>query len=132
MTITRQDAERLEKSGFTRQEIMEIAQARTPDGKFQPPVDLNDAAWQKTMNLRYNFNIKLRQDFKRTHKRDLTRAQYDGIVNQWYKGGIRKTPFDWLVEAYGKGKKKVSDFIEARQAFARRTHRDLRRNFGVR
>ncbi len=129
MTITNSDAQKLYSAGFTVREIQEIANATDPKGEPQPPIVLDNEAWQKTMQLRFNFNTRLRQDFMRTHKRDLTRMEYDNIVNRWYQGGVKKTPFDWLVDAYGKGNKPKSDFIIARQHFARQQRVILKRAF---
>lgn len=125
MSLDEMDRFQLYEAGFTQKEIKEIAEAVDPKGNPQPPVDLNDAGWQSAIKNRVQFTNRIRANYRLMHGKDLTRMQADRIINQWYKTGQRKTPFDWLNEVYAKGKKIKSDFMKAKQAQIRKQHREL-------
>ncbi len=128
--ISEQDWQRLHNAGFTPREIYDIFNATNRDGSIQN-IDINNSAWQSAISNRQVFTARLRVDFKRKHGRDITRKEHDRIVNQWYKKGLKKTPFDWLVEVYHYGKKRMTNYQKARKAQAQKQHRQLRKQFGV-
>jgi hypothetical protein len=131
MTLKELDKHRLYVAGFTNREIEEIANATDPSGKPQPQIDLDSDAWKATIAHRRQTVAKLRADFKRTHGRELDRMTYDRIIDQWYQRGLKRNPFDWLVEAYAKGKKAKTDFVIARKNRFARVKNELKQSFDI-
>ena len=129
MTLDDIDRWRLYEAGFTAKEISELSGAVTPTGAPQPLIDLNSPAWQSTLTTRRNFTNQLRATYYRVHRKELTRIVHDKIVNQWYKKGLKKSPFDWLKISYQPRIK--TDFIAAAKKRIKKQQYNLKRNFGV-
>jgi hypothetical protein len=125
MTLDQIDKFKLYQAGFTDREIAELDSAVTPKGEKQPDIDLNSPAWQAALKYRNEKTSQLRREYEISHKRPLDRRQYEQIVNQWYRSGKRKSPWDWLKIIYQPRLKK--DFNIAVKTKIRQNQLDLQR-----
>ena len=102
MSISQHDAIRLRQAGFLEHEIQELANAKTVDGKDQPPINLDAAAWQAVLKSRSEWW---------TDKVDRGWSE-DEITNElsnYYKRDRKRTPFDFLRAEYKPPRK--ADYI---------------------
>lgn len=112
----------LYRLGLTKAEINKLDKAVTPSGAPQE-IDLSSPAWTAALQRRTVFAKKARTAYDRTHKRKLTRQQFDRIVDTTFRGNI----FDWLKLTYEPRKK--TDFQEALKARLKRKESSLKRRF---
>ena len=110
MTLSANDAMILQMVGFTDREIKEFADAKTPEGKPQPPINLNSPVWIKVMEARMAKAGQIRTIYHKTHKKKLARSKYEQLVNLWYSKS-KANPWDWLKLIYIP--KKKTDFGNA-------------------
>lgn len=93
MTISSNDADRLRRAGFTEHELDLLANAKTPDGKDQPAIDVGSPAWQSTLKSRREwYDDKIAKGWKDQE-----------IINEvfnYYAADKRRTPFDFLKIEY--------------------------------
>lgn len=107
MTISQRDAERLHQAGFLVTEIEALSVAKMPDGKDQPPINLDSPAWQAVLQSRSSWRDRLVQKG----------WDEEGITNEirdYYRKDDRRSPWDFLKAEY-RPQKKV-DYLEARRA----------------
>lgn len=104
MTLSAADAFRLRLAGFTDYEVMEMANAKTADGKDQPPIDINSSTWKSMMESREKWiSDKI--------NRGWNDEQIDNEVMDYYRRDERRSPFDFLKLEYRPPKK--VDYWEA-------------------
>ncbi len=110
MSLSQSDAERLLSSGFLMHEIDEIANAKALDGSPQPPVDLNNPAWQATMKTRLEW-------WQDKIKRDWTAREIEREIMLYYEGDSKRSPFDFLKAEFSGAKPTYArlDYMEARR-----------------
>jgi hypothetical protein len=107
MTISSEDFDILRKAGFVEYELEQIANAKTPDGKDQPPIDINSPAWRAV--------IKSRREW--TDDKIARGWQLDAIINEvmnYYHKDERRTPFDFLKAEY-RPRKRVDYYAVVRE-----------------
>lgn len=105
MSLNNRDARILFHAGFTRREIAELADARTPAGDIQPPIDLSSPAWLSTLSQRRWWSDKVRAEYLSTHNKLMSRLLYNQIVDAWYAKGKVRSPWDWIKASYRRDKK---------------------------
>ena len=127
MSLTLRDAKILFSVGFTRNEVRELGTAIDPTGKPQLPLDLSSPAWLAALAHRREFANQVLAEYAVTHDKFMPRQMYNRIIDQWYKKGRARTPWDWLKITY-QPKKKI-DFIEAAKRRAQRQEASLRQEF---
>ena len=130
MTITFKDARILMRAGFTKREVDEFNKATQPDGKPQPPIDINSDAWRGALAKRRAWTDRIRAEYSIEHNRQLSPELYERIVNEWYSRSGKRNPFIWLTAGYRKVKPRY-DFMEMarkRQKAMSQIYR-LRRSF---
>ena len=116
MSLSETDAERLRLAGFLQHEIDELSEARTADGKGQPPIHLDSPAWQATMESRRRWlDDKL--------NRNWTEDDIQREIIGYYEKGSQRSPWDFLKAEY-KPPKKI-DYIDARRRRAQTQVREL-------
>lgn len=111
MTISIRDGEYLIKQGFTKQEVNTIAAAIDPEGKPQPPVDLNTNLWQAVIRDREIIVEKIREQWFRDRETTMSRRQQDYIILQWYAQGLVVDVWDWIKFSYRRDKKITSQAV---------------------
>jgi hypothetical protein len=93
MTISSNDSDKLRQAGFTDWEILEIANAKTPDGKDQPPINIDGDAWKAV--------LKSRKEWKDDKiKRGWLDKEIENEIMNYYLKDTRRTPFDFLKAEY--------------------------------
>lgn len=93
MTLSSDDSQRLRSAGFSDWEINELANARTPDGKDQPPINIDGDAWKAVLKSRKEWtDDKIRRGW-------LDKEIENEIMNYYLKD-TRRTPFDFLKAEY--------------------------------
>lgn len=103
MSISSYDALRLERNGFIKYEIDELANATTLKGNPQPPINLDGEAWLATLKSRFEWT----QD---KEERGWSPQEIENEIMNYYSRDKRRTPFDFLRQSY-KPPKKV-DYLE--------------------
>lgn len=107
MTISAADAEKLRHAGFTEQEIIDLAEAKTATGADQPPINLDSPAWEATLKSRINWwQDKLDAGW--------TANEILDSLGDFYRRDPRRTPFDFLRAEYRPPKK--VDYLEIARA----------------
>jgi len=103
LSISSEAAQQLLDAGFLGSEVQDIAEAKTSDGKDQPPIDINSPIWQSVM--------KSRRDWWQD-KRDRGWSEEEIITElmNYYRRDKSRTPYDFIRAEY-KPPKKV-DYIE--------------------
>jgi len=93
MTISANDAQKLRDAGFSEWEINELSNARTPDGKDQPPINIDSPAWQAVLKSRKEWtDDKIRRGWRR--------KEIENEIMNYYNKDTRRTPFDFLKAEY--------------------------------
>ena len=87
------DAERLKSAGYTEWEIEQFSEGRTPDGKDQPSIDLNNIVWQKAMASRRKWKDNLIAD-------GWTEQQFVQSIYDQYNKDPKQSPWDFLKSEY--------------------------------
>ncbi len=119
--------------GFTFKEIRDLDRAVDPSGKPQPEIDFSIPEWQEALRNHRQFRDGLQQEYFKSHNGEYATTQYlDRVVDQWYRKGRKRTPFDWLNEVYKVGNRssqRQKDFQEA--ASKRRKRLNAHRNIAA-
>ncbi len=106
MTLSSADAERLLAAGFLEGEVRELAEAKSPDGKDQPPIDLNSPVWQSVM--------KSRQEWIQDKvARNWTEEEILREIMAYYERGEGRSPWDFIRAEYKPVKR--ADYLDARK-----------------
>jgi hypothetical protein len=91
--LTLDDSNRLKDAGYTDWEIGQFSEGRTPDGKDQPPINLNDIPWQKAMTSRRKWKDQLISD-------GWSEQQFVENIYSQYNKDIGTSPWDFLKAEY--------------------------------
>ncbi len=120
MTISPNDYDQLHDAGFIDEEIRMFAEAKTPDGRDQPMINLESPVWQAAMLSRFNKIRNLRDSGRsRGLPEDLINENIHNLLYRMYNRG-KASPWDWLKIEYVPVQKK--DYITfVRQRALRRT-----------
>jgi len=109
MSLTEADAARLTFAGFLQEEIDELANAKTSDGKDQPSINLDSPTWQTTMKSRKDWWID-------KVNRDWTEEDIHREILMYYEKDNGRSPFDFVRAAGSPAKeRKQVDYIETRR-----------------
>ena len=107
MTLSANDAQRLKNAGFTDYEIDLLSNAKDPEGKDQPPINIDGDAWKATIKSRSDWwDDKIAKGWNRQE-----------IINElmnYYQRDERRTPFDFLKAEY-RPRKRVDYFSIMRE-----------------
>lgn len=125
-TLNTDDVRILTEAGFTMKEIKELNKATDPKGNPQPDIDLSSPAWQAAIGNRASWTARIRRDYEVIHGVPLNKYRYELIVDQWYKAGVRKSPWDWLKITYQPRRK--TDFMTAAKSRIQKQQDMLRSN----
>ena len=110
MTISVGDGNILRRNHFTDAEIQDLANAVTPDGKSQPPVDINSPLWRAVISSRKSWYMgRIRKGWKR--------ARIESTINNFYGRGSKRSIYDFLKAEYQP--KKIIDYMSAIKRRAR-------------
>jgi len=110
MTLSVSDANILRKNWFSDEEVQDIANAVTPDGKPQPPVDLNSPLWRSVIRSRRSWYMG---QIRRGKKKDTINS----AIRNYYRKGAKRSIYDFLKAEYMP--KKIVDFMTAYQRRAK-------------
>ena len=98
MSLSSYDAQLLMQAGFIEKEIMDLADAVTPAGTPQPPINLDSPAWQAMIQSRMEWVAdKVNQGWSEWQIREEIMAYYA-------RSGSR-SPFDFLKLSYRPSKR---------------------------
>jgi len=110
MTISIGDANILRRNHFTDAEIDDLSNAVTPDGKPQPPVDINSPVWRAVIASRRSWYMgRVRKGWKRD--------RINSTIDSYYRRGSKRSIYDFLKAEYQP--KKVIDYMSAIKRRAR-------------
>jgi len=118
LTISIHDWELLRNAGFLEQEIQEIANAVTPDGNPQPPIDITGASWRAMMESRSKWIGERMLD-------GWDERQIRDNILAYYAKDARRNPFDFLKLEY-RPPKRINYF----EALRNRKERQIARTMG--
>ncbi|HEC64168.1 MAG TPA: hypothetical protein ENI23_02610 [bacterium] len=93
MTLSFEDAERLQNAGFIPYEIEEFSSAITSDGQLQPPIDLNSPVWTAVIKSRNDWLID-----KIT--RGWSQDEIENSIMSYYAAKRERSPWDFLRAEY--------------------------------
>ena len=113
--ITDRDAIKVYRSGFTREEIVELKNSREQ-------IDISSPAWKATLARRKQYSGNVRSRYQKDVGLTLGRESYDRLVNQRRQ---KNSPFAWLKITYLP--KKKTDFQRAAKRRAQSQTARMRR-----
>lgn len=93
MSISFEDYQRLRNVGFTEYEIEQLSNATDPSGNPQPPIDLNSAPWEATLESRKWWLVdKIEKGW--------SEEEINETINNFYMRDRRRSPWDFLKIEY--------------------------------
>lgn len=98
MSLSDHDVLKLKTSGFTNFEIFELANAKDPEGKDQPSIDLDSPVWVKVIESR-------QQWWEDKIKRGWAEEEIVNELMAYYDRDKTRTPWDFLKAEYRPVKK---------------------------
>ena len=105
--LTNEDAERLKEAGYTEWEVDQFSDAKTPEGKDQPQIDLNSQPWIKAIENRHKWKNQLISE-------GWTEEQFVKNIYEQYNRNPNQSPWDFLKTEYKPPQKpKFKSTIEA-------------------
>jgi len=107
VSLSFDDAERLRAAGFVNWEIGRFSEAKTPDEKDQPPIDINTPIWGRVMESRRSWT-----DDKIV--RGWAKDEIENAIMDYYRRNPEKDPWSFLKAEYKPPLKK--DYYEAVRA----------------
>jgi len=111
LTISANDAAMLRQAGFLESEIQGFAEAKTTDGKDQPPVNINSPVWQAVIESRREWWID-------KIDRGWTEHEIVAELENYYKRDSKRNPFDFIRAEYKPPRKKDYMDIVRKRAVA--------------
>lgn len=123
MSISQSDAEILRANGFSEKEIESYANARTPTGQPQPPIDINGATWQAAIKTRREWVNDL-------INRGWTTDRILQEIDAYYVRDSKRNPYDFLKAEY-RAPAKI-DYTQGIRNRAKAQARNLYKNNGGR
>lgn len=101
------DKRTFRRLGFTWKQIDAIDNAKDPEGKLQPFIDINSNFWLDAQRKHYKRTVKRIEEYRNAHPdKRLTRARLDELVDQWYDKRYRDI-WKWLKKLYRQFIKKL-------------------------
>ena len=88
-----EDARRLKDAGFLEYEIQELSKGKAPDGRDQPPIDLNSPVWQRALDARRGWVAD-------KVNRGWSEIEIETEARRYYVAGAKRSPWDFLKAEY--------------------------------
>lgn len=121
MSLSFESAERLRLAGFVAYELEAYAEAKAPDGKDQPFVDLGTPLWGRVIESRQSWvEDKIGKGW--------IQAEIENAIMDYYAKDPERTPFSFLKAEY-KSKTKRDYYIEVRARAQRQINTDLKKYY---
>lgn len=90
--------------GFTQREIAAFAEAKTPAGTLQPPINLGSDVWRRIIEERQQWLQDLQDAHVKAVNKRYKRREVDAIIDSFYDKDPDFSPWDWLKKEYQKSR----------------------------